>query len=67
MVSSVMRRESVPGLEHLGTDHADMGHVQVHLCVSLHLVLVILQATQRAPPLAHPSPFYHRLQNSIQI
>ena len=67
MLLGIVSCQSVSSVENLVTDHADVGHVEVHLCVSLHLVLVILQATHRAPPLATTSPFNHRLQNSIQI
>ena len=52
MISGVVRRKSISGLEVLSTDNAGVSHVKVHLCVSLNLVLVTLQAADRAPPLS---------------
>ena len=68
MISGVVCWKSISGLEVLGTDNAGVSHVKVHLRVSPNLVLVILQPTDRAPPLALlVTSFNHWLQGRVQI
>ena len=67
MISGVVCWKSISGLEVLSTHNAGVGQVKVHLCVPLNLVLVILQAADRAPPLPLLTSFNHWLQGRVQI
>ena len=65
--SCVVSGQGVPGFENFLADNAGMGDVQVDLGMSLDLVLVILQSTALAPPLASSTLFYHLLECGIQV
>ena len=67
MISGVVCRQSISGLEVLSTDNAWVSQIKVDLCMSLNFVLVILQATDFAPPLPVHTSFNHWLQGRIQI
>ena len=59
MISGIVRGESIPRLEALCADNARVADIKVHFCVSPHFVLVVLQAADRAPPLALATSFNH--------
>ena len=67
MISGVVCWKSISGLEVLSTDNAGVSQIKMDLSMSLHLVLVILQATYCAPPLTLLTSFNHWLQGRIQI
>ena len=65
MISGIVGWESIPCLEALCADNARVADIKVHFCVSPHFVLVVLQAADRAPPLALATSFNHWLQCRI--
>ena len=65
MISGIVGWESIPCLEALCADNARVADIKVHFCVSPHFVLVVLQAADRAPPLALDTSFNHWLQCRI--
>ena len=71
MVSCVVGRQGIPGLEVLATDDAGVRHVKVHLCVPPHLCLVthhlatmITDVLSRA---LHWSPPKHAIQHTVEV